>query len=132
MINGQTSGEYLDLDKYSVFWERAAALEAPVYLHPGNPVDRPAVYAGHDELWGAVCSWTFETAAHALRLVFAGVFERYPRQSSSSATAGKRCLQPVAIRQPLAGLQQHRPRAGPGALVLHPAQHRRHHVGHVL
>jgi 2,3-dihydroxybenzoate decarboxylase len=77
MINGQTNGEYLDLDKYSVFWERAAALQAPVYLHPGNPVDHPAVYAGHDELWGPVCSWTFETAAHALRLVFAGVFERY-------------------------------------------------------
>lgn len=78
MINGQTNGEYLDLDKYSVFWERAAALSAPVYLHPGNPCDHPAVYAGHDELWGPVCSWTFETAAHALRLVFAGVFQRYP------------------------------------------------------
>ena len=79
MINGQTNGEYLDLDKYSVFWERAAALEAPIYLHPANPVDHPAVYAGHSELWGPVCSWAFETAAHALRLVFAGVFERYPK-----------------------------------------------------
>jgi 2,3-dihydroxybenzoate decarboxylase len=79
MINGQTNGEYLDLDKYSVFWERVAGLEAPVYLHPANPVDRPATYAGHTELWGPVCSWAFETATHALRLVFAGVFERYPK-----------------------------------------------------
>lgn len=79
MINGQTNGEYLDLDRYSAFWERAAALEAPIYLHPGNPVDHPGVYAGHPELWGPVCSWAFETAAHALRLVFAGVFERYPK-----------------------------------------------------
>ncbi len=79
MINGQTNGEYLDLDKYSVFWERVAALEAPVYLHPANPVDHPATYAGHSELWGPVCSWAFETAVHALRLVFAGVFERYPK-----------------------------------------------------
>ena len=79
MINGQTNGEYLDLDKYSVFWERVAALRVPVYLHPGNPVDHPAVYAGHSELWGPVCSWAFETATHALRLVFAGVFERYPK-----------------------------------------------------
>ena len=78
MINGQTNGEYLDLDKYSVFWERAAALQAPIYLHPGNPVDHPAVYDGHSELWGPVCSWAFETASHALRLLFAGVFERYP------------------------------------------------------
>ena len=79
MINGQTNGEYLDIDKYSVFWERAAALEAPIYLHPGNPVDHPATFAGHSELWGPVCSWAFETATHALRLVFAGVFERYPK-----------------------------------------------------
>jgi 2,3-dihydroxybenzoate decarboxylase len=79
MINGQTNGEYLDLDKYSVFWERVAALQVPVYLHPGNPVDHPAAYAGHSELWGPVCSWAFETATHALRLVFAGVFERYPK-----------------------------------------------------
>ena len=34
------------------FWERAAALDAPVYLHPGNPVDHPSTYAGHSELWG--------------------------------------------------------------------------------
>jgi 2,3-dihydroxybenzoate decarboxylase len=79
LINGQTNGEYLDLDKYTVFWERAAALEAPIYLHPGNPIDHPAMYAGHSELWGPVCSWNFETATHALRLVFAGVFERYPK-----------------------------------------------------
>ncbi len=79
MINGQTNGEYLDQDKYSVFWERAAELDAPIYLHPANPVDHPAVYAGHTELWGPVCSWAFETAVHALRLVFAGVFERYPK-----------------------------------------------------
>jgi 2,3-dihydroxybenzoate decarboxylase len=79
MINGQTNGEYLDADKYSIFWERVAALEAPIYLHPGNPVDHPAVYDGHSELWGPVCSWAFETATHALRLVFGGVFERYPK-----------------------------------------------------
>jgi 2,3-dihydroxybenzoate decarboxylase len=79
MINGQTNDEYLDLDKYSVFWERVADLEAPIYLHPANPVDHPAMYAGHNELWGPVCSWAFETATHALRLVFAGVFERYPK-----------------------------------------------------
>lgn len=79
MINGQTNGEYLDLDKYSVFWERVADIGAPIYLHPANPVDHPAVYDDHPELWGPVCSWAFETGAHALRLVFAGVFERYPK-----------------------------------------------------
>ena len=42
-------------------------------------MDHPAAFSGHSELWGPVCSWTFETATHALRLVFAGVFERYPK-----------------------------------------------------
>ena len=78
MINGSTNGEYLDLDKFSVFWERAAHLKAPIYIHPANPIDHPVMYAGHSELWGPVCSWAFETATHALRLVFAGTFERYP------------------------------------------------------
>lgn len=78
MINGVTNGLYLDDDRYSVFWERAAALRAPIYIHPNNPADQPAMYADHPELWGPVWSWGVETATHALRLVFAGVFERHP------------------------------------------------------
>jgi 2,3-dihydroxybenzoate decarboxylase len=78
MINGATQGVYLDDARYEVFWERAAALAAPIYLHPANPIDRPAMYQDHSELWGPVWSWGVETATHALRLVFAGVFERHP------------------------------------------------------
>ena len=78
MVNGQTNGAYLDDDRYSVFWERAAALRAPIYIHPSNPPDVPFMYHGHSELWGPVWSWMVETGTHALRLVFSGVFERYP------------------------------------------------------
>jgi 2,3-dihydroxybenzoate decarboxylase len=78
MINGQTNGAYLDDDRFSVFWERAAALGAPIYIHPNNPPDVPFTYHGHSELWGPVWSWMVETGTHALRLVFSGVFERYP------------------------------------------------------
>jgi hypothetical protein len=133
LINGQTNGEYLDLDKYSVFWERVAELEAPVYLHPANPVDHPATFSGHSELWGPVCSWAFETATHALRLVFAGIFERYP-QSPTHSRARRRdpAFQPVAFRQPLVGLQSSRPHAFQSAFLLHPAKHCRYHLRHVL
>ncbi|HVB34960.1 MAG TPA: amidohydrolase family protein [Patescibacteria group bacterium] len=78
MINGQTNGVYLDDDRVSPLWERAAAVGAPIYIHPNNPPDRPYMYAGHPELWGPLWSWGVETANHALRLVFAGVFDRYP------------------------------------------------------
>ena len=78
MINGQTLGYYLDEDQYAPFWERAEALRAPVYIHPGNPVSQHVSYAGHPVLVGPTWSWTVETATHALRLVFGGVFDRFP------------------------------------------------------
>lgn len=78
MINGQTGGTYLDDDRFAPFWERVADLQVPVYIHPNNPPERVRMYDGHNELWGPVWSWTVETATHALRLVFAGVFDRFP------------------------------------------------------
>ncbi|WP_299808185.1 amidohydrolase family protein [uncultured Roseibium sp.] len=78
MINGQTGGTYLDDDRYAPFWERASHLQVPVYIHPNNPPEQVHMYNGHPELWGPVWSWTVETATHALRLVFAGTFDRYP------------------------------------------------------
>jgi len=78
MINGATNGMYLDDPSLEIFWERAAALKAPVYIHPNNPTDHPSMYAGHPELWGPMWSWGVETATHAMRIVTAGVFDRHP------------------------------------------------------
>ena len=78
MINGQTGGTYLDDDRFAPLWERAADLGAPIYIHPNNPPEQVHMYSGHPELWGPVWSWTVETATHALRLVFSGLFDRYP------------------------------------------------------
>lgn len=77
MINGQTGGTYLDDDRYSVFWERASDLGVAIYLHPNNPPERVHMYHDHPELFGPLWSWTVETATHAMRLVFSGVFDRY-------------------------------------------------------
>lgn len=79
MINGSTNGAYLDDDRFSVFWERAEALSAPIYIHPNNSPDTPYMYHDHPELYGPVWSWTVETGNHALRIVFGGVFDRYPK-----------------------------------------------------
>lgn len=79
MINGQTNGAYLDDDRFSVLWERAADLGAPIYIHPYNPPDLPYMYHNHPELFGPVWSWTVETGNHALRLVFGGIFDRFPK-----------------------------------------------------
>jgi len=78
MINGQTLGLYLDNPCYEVFWERANALRAPIYIHPGNPVQMPITYEGAKALYGPFWGWMAETGAHALRLVVNGTFEKYP------------------------------------------------------
>jgi 2,3-dihydroxybenzoate decarboxylase len=78
MINGHTNGQYLDHPSLAPFWERAAALGAPVYIHPADPVTPSPVLEGHPALRRATWEWGYETGSHALRLVFSGVFARYP------------------------------------------------------
>jgi 2,3-dihydroxybenzoate decarboxylase len=79
MINGHTNGVYLDDSSCDVFWERAEALGAPIYLHPGDPVVPAPVLDGHPALRRATWEWGFETGSHALRLIFGGVFDRFPK-----------------------------------------------------
>ena len=79
MINGHTNGQYLDHPSFYPFWERAEALGALIYLHPADPVAPFAVLEGHRGLRRATWEWTFETGSHALRLIFGGIFDRFPR-----------------------------------------------------
>jgi len=78
MINGHTRGVYLDERVYDVFWERAEALEAPIYIHPSDPVVPAPVLDGYPVLRRATWEWGFETGSHMLRLIFGGVFDRFP------------------------------------------------------
>lgn len=79
MINGHTNGQYLDDPALYPFWERAEALGAIVYLHPADPVSPFAVLDGYKGLKRATWEWTLETGSHALRLVFGGLFDRFPK-----------------------------------------------------
>lgn len=85
MINGyvQTDdpnvGLYLDDARFAPFWAAAAELGIPVYLHPRpslQPV-RDALYSGAEYLANATWGFTSETATHALRLVYSGLFDRH-------------------------------------------------------
>jgi gamma-resorcylate decarboxylase len=85
MVNGYTNlgdaatGLYYDDPRFWPFWERAEALGAPIYLHPRDPLPaNQGIYEGHPELFGAVWTFTVETATHALRLMTSGLFDRFP------------------------------------------------------
>jgi len=54
-------------------------LGAAVYLHPCDPVVPAPVLDGFPALRRATWEWGFETGSHALRLVFSGLFDRYPK-----------------------------------------------------
>jgi 5-carboxyvanillate decarboxylase len=78
IINSHTRDEYLDDPKYWPIFEAAEALDTPVYLHPNTPsrgLIGPLLDAGLD---GAIFGFAVETGMHLLRLIVAGVFDRFP------------------------------------------------------
>lgn len=79
LVNGHTQGAYYDDPAYDVVWERLQALDVPLYLHPIDFPRIPQTLEGHPEIQGAAWGWGVETASHALRLLFGGVFDRFPQ-----------------------------------------------------
>lgn len=79
LINGHTEGRYLDDPFFYPVWEAAEALGAPIYIHPADPIEPVAALEGHAALKRATWGWTIETGSHAMRLVFSGLFDRFPK-----------------------------------------------------
>ena len=79
IINSHIMGEYLDDSKYWEIFEAAEALDVPIYLHPSFLP--PAMVAPFLErgLDGAIYGFAVETGMHVLRIVVAGVFDRFPK-----------------------------------------------------
>jgi predicted TIM-barrel fold metal-dependent hydrolase len=87
MIRGLTQDQFLDQPQFAPIFERAEKLDVPIYLHPGLPPKAVAdiYYSGlpdHSGMSEALAcygwGWHSETALHVLRLLFSGVFDRYP------------------------------------------------------
>lgn len=79
IINSHTMGEYLSDTKFWPIFEAAEALGLPIYLHPNTPpksMIQPFLEAGLD---GAIYGFGVETGLHMLRIITAGVFDRFPR-----------------------------------------------------
>ncbi|MEO8778646.1 MAG: amidohydrolase family protein [Rhodanobacter sp.] len=79
IINSHTAGEYLDDRKFWPIFEAAEALDVPIYLHPNTPSKEmigPFLERGLD---GAIFGFSVETGLHMLRIITAGVFDRFPK-----------------------------------------------------
>ncbi len=80
LLNGQPLNGFLDDEKYWDIFAQAQALGVPLYLHPSAPApDAIRAYAGRPELIGPLWSFTVDAATQALRLIFGGVFDRFPQ-----------------------------------------------------
>ena len=102
MINGHTNGQYLDHPSLYPFWERARGA-GRADLHSSRRSGRALAGAGgpHRVCAAPPGNGTFETGSHALRLIFGGVFDRFPRAQARSRTSGRDAALPaLALRQP--------------------------------
>jgi predicted TIM-barrel fold metal-dependent hydrolase len=81
MIHGHQRGSFLDERRYWPIFERAEALDVPIYLHPTlpHPDAIKAYFEGYEELARAGWGFAVDTSCHFLRIVFAGVFDAYPK-----------------------------------------------------
>lgn len=78
-IGDETTIVYLDDPRYADFWAAVEELNAPIYLHPRDPLEATSPqYAGHPWLYGSAWAFSVETATHALRLMGSGLFDRHP------------------------------------------------------
>jgi predicted TIM-barrel fold metal-dependent hydrolase len=96
MIHGHQQGSFLDDRKYWAIWERAQALDVPIYLHPSLPSSAAlhAYFEGYEDLARAGWGFAVDTSIHFLRIVFAGVFDAYPGLKIILGHLGEGCLSP--------------------------------------
>jgi predicted TIM-barrel fold metal-dependent hydrolase len=84
MVHGMTNGVFFDDRRFWPIYERARALDVPLYIHPALP--HPAVIEtyyrdyvkDYPSIVNAGWGFTVETATQGIRIVLSGVLEAYP------------------------------------------------------
>ena len=87
LLYGQYKGHWLDEPQFLPIFEKAAELDIPVYLHPAliNPQVQQAMYMSPAysaitgaELSSAAIGWHYDVGIQAVRLILAGLFDKFP------------------------------------------------------
>jgi predicted TIM-barrel fold metal-dependent hydrolase len=78
VINSHVRGEYLDAPRFAGLFEAVEALGVPIYLHPSLlPAGAGEPYLDYG-LMAALWGYAAEASLHALRIILAGTFDRFP------------------------------------------------------
>ena len=87
LLYGQYQHHWLEEPQFLPIFEKAAELDIPVYLHPAliNPVTQQALYMSPAysavtgaELSSAAIGWHYDVGIQAVRLILAGLFDKFP------------------------------------------------------
>jgi 2,3-dihydroxybenzoate decarboxylase len=84
MLHGLTDGVFHDDKRFWPVFERAEALDAPIYLHPSFPNPEVArIYYGEylksfPQVMRAAWGYAVETGTQAIRIILSGVLEKHP------------------------------------------------------
>ncbi len=85
MIHGLTNGVFHDDKRFWPIYERAQALDVPIYIHPAYP-QKAVLDAYYKDYVGdfpalATAGWGFtvETATQGIRMVLSGMFDAFPK-----------------------------------------------------
>ena len=79
-VFSNVNGKPLDLPEFAPIFQTMAAYDLPIFLHPARGADFPDYQTERKsryELWWAF-GWPYETSVAMARIVFAGMFEKYP------------------------------------------------------
>lgn len=89
LVEGHTeAGRYYEGPEYDVLWETATELDVPIYIHPTWPSDDilDAAFKSsavpYDQALAISAygfGWHSDVAMHIMRLLGAGVFDRFPK-----------------------------------------------------
>ena len=81
LIYTNVAGEPLDQPKFEPIFATMAELDLPIWLHPVGTAampDYPAEKKSRFEMWWCF-HWPYETSVAMVRMVFWGLFDRYPK-----------------------------------------------------
>lgn len=79
VVNGHTHDEWYDQEKFFPIFEAAEATDMAIYIHPRAPRADLAGAFGDYGMETAIWGYGVEVSTHAVRLIFSGLFDRFPK-----------------------------------------------------